>query len=966
VLFAGINPESTPWGKTARNLIAMSGDMKTEGYKAAAEEIQKTIGNANFEPDKLPDGSPNPKAGQLLTNPDGTPLSTWAKAKNTILAIGGAAMDNPGTFLSEYVAKELLQEIPVLVASGGAANVAKAGLKQAGKEFAQKMGQRTGLGTAATLDVAESFGGTAGGAYDDAYATALKSGMADAEAQEYALDKAITAGAISALTTVSTMGVGGQALEKAMFNGKRGKSFSEAFDVMAKEAAQETVEEGLPQAYLESQLYQLDPTRDVVGNVVSNSVLGALSGGSTAGSIYGGAATGDVISNALIMFNPDVRKVVQNEGGLDAAGVTQQLNDLGISDNTIQSNILNQVFDTDYTSTGEAAQAAVEYATKNNIPYKFTKDELTSFTGSKPDANLNAAIDAYVDPRYFDVNEVIAAAAQEGITLTPQQAQQYVKQANEAQAVADTRAELDPTYTMESEARDMFSQLGFPATDAEIAQYIGQAETDATTAIADYTDPYMADADEIRQMFLDLGYTPTDDEIARNVALGRRDTNIEEGTLQAVKNYVGNKSVSEIEARNLFGQLGYQPTDDEVNQFVGAGIDFDKSGALQKIRDYVDPRQVTEAELKAIAEQEGYEYDPDFASQFLGQKDQASTLASAQQAFDEIATNKDEAAQFFSELGFTPSDEQLNQFVGSVTEAEQQAAIASFVDPLYTNATEAEKLLRDLGYDPSPEEIAQFTGQVAETDQTGFVTDYVTPRMVTEQEVLDALAAEGITNPRPEDVQALMGQYDQELLGGKLGEALPGIRYSSIADLIGKPAQEVTDTDVDFIADIIAQQEALADPSQFVYTDAQLAYDVTGDGVIDINDQNLLNNAIQGQDVTFAQDSVFAQPATGIYAAIDQQAQQQIDMQQQLAQQVEDEATKTRRLGNLKDFQEMLIQDAGRMTQVKSQPVAEIGPAYDFKSIFRDPAQESFYRTPYAQGGIVSTNEELLKLLGGN
>jgi len=166
------------------------------------------------------------------------------------------------------------------------------------------------------------------------------------------------------------------------------------------------------------------------------------------------------------------------------------------------------------------------------------------------------------------------------------------------------------------------------------------------------------------------------------------------------------------------------------------------------------------------------------------------------------------------------------------------------------------------------------------------------------------------------------------------------------------------------------KQEALADPSQFVYTDAQLAYDVTGDGVIDINDQNLLNNAIQGQDVTFAQDSVFAQPATGIYAAIDQkaqqQAQQQIDMQQQLAQQVEDEATKTRRLGNLKDFQEMLIQDAGRMTQVKSQPVAEIGPAYDFKSIFRDPAQESFYRTPYAQGGIVSTNEELLKLLGGN
>ena len=32
VLIAGINPESTPLGKTAKNLIAMAGDMKTEEY----------------------------------------------------------------------------------------------------------------------------------------------------------------------------------------------------------------------------------------------------------------------------------------------------------------------------------------------------------------------------------------------------------------------------------------------------------------------------------------------------------------------------------------------------------------------------------------------------------------------------------------------------------------------------------------------------------------------------------------------------------------------------------------------------------------------------------------------------------------------------------------------------------------------------------------------------------------------
>jgi len=60
----------------------------------------------------------------------------------------------------------------------------------------------------------------------------------------------------------------------------------------------------------------------------------------------------------------------------------------------------------------------------------------------------------------------------------------------------------------------------------------------------------------------------------------------------------------------------------------------------------------------------------------------------------------------------------------------------------------------------------------------------------------------------------------------------------------------------------------------------------------------------------------------------------------------------------------MLRQDAGRITQVKSQPVAEIGPAYDFQSIFRDPAQRSFYRSPYAEGGVVDVNKELLRLIG--
>ncbi len=93
--------------------------------------------------------------------------------------------------------------------------------------------------------------------------------------------------------------------------------------------------------------------------------------------------------------------------------------------------------------------------------------------------------------------------------------------------------------------------------------------------------------------------------------------------------------------------------------------------------------------------------------------------------------------------------------------------------------------------------------------------------------------------------------------------------------------------------------------------------------------------------------------------------QQQLDQQQQIAQQVEDEAEKTRRLGNLRDLQGMLLEEAGRTTTVLPSKPAQIGAAYDFGSIFRDAGQESFYKSPYAQGGMIETNEELLRLIGG-
>tara|TARA_R100000234_G_scaffold70086_1_gene43051 strand:+ start:5661 stop:10994 length:5334 start_codon:yes stop_codon:yes gene_type:complete len=963
VLIAGINPESTPLGKTARDMMALAGDFKTTEYQEAAARIQDTISEANIEPDKLPNGSPNPKAGQLKTNPDGTPLSTFTKAWNTIQAIGGAALADPGVFASEYIAKEVLQEIPVLIASGGTANVVKASLKQAGEEFAQKMGQRTALGTAGVLDVSESFGGTAGSAYDDAFATALKSGMSDAEAQEYALDKAITAGTIAAVTTVGTMGVGGNAFEKAIFNGKRGKNFSEAFNVAVKEAGQEAVEEGLPQAYLESQLYQLDPTRDVVGNVVSNSVLGAISGGSTATSIYAGASTGDFLSNAIIAFNPNVREIVQNEGGLDAAGVTQQLNDLGVSDTTIQSNILNQVFDADYTSTGEAEQAAFDYVTNSNIPYKFTKDEITNFTGANPDAGLPDAFDAYVDPRYLDAQEIINAAAAEGVTLTQEQIQQYVGQTDEAAGVADIKTEYDPQGVIYSEAEQYLTDLGYNPTADEINQFVAQVnETEQQQAVSEYVDPRMTSTEEATEFLTALGYQPSEEEIAQFVGQYG-----EVAQQEAIEKYVDPRLVTEEEVLNAFKVAGLPDVRPEdipglVGQYDEAEL-VDKleealPGAQFNVLKYMlgkPPTSDTEATgiYKELENLIAAGATQDEAIQQISDRLNVST----QDLENAISEVSDEVADIETKLGDQIGDVEtkLGDQIGDV-----ETKLGDQIGGVETSLTD---IINDVN--------TSLTDKITALQDAGLSQDQAIKEISTQLNLSVA------------DIQSQLGDIESGI-----GEDISGLtsEVDAIAQIIGKPATEVNATDIDFIEDIIAQTEAFSDPTQFQFTQDQLAYDVTGDGIVDINDQNLLNNALQGQDVTFATESKF-QPATGIFAQLDQQAalqqqqqadlqaqiqaqidaqtQQQADQQMQLAQQVEDEATKTRRLSNVKDLQQMIMQDAGRITQVKSQPVAQIGPAYDFQSIFRNPAQQSFYQTPYAEGGIVETNEELLRLIGG-
>jgi hypothetical protein len=265
------------------------------------------------------------------------------------------------------------------------------------------------------------------------------------------------------------------------------------------------------------------------------------------------------------------------------------------------------------------------------------------------------------------------------------------------------------------------------------------------------------------------------------------------------------------------------------------------------------------------------------------------------------------------------------------------------------------------------------------------LSDEITALEETTTTAIDDLATElGVTK---DELLDTIGQTEEDLLTalGETETALSG-EIDTIAAVLGKPAQDVTSADIDFVTDLIAQQEALADPSTFAFTEQQLGYDVTGDGVIDATDLNLLQDVLAGdQTLDPLADNRFA--ATGVFASqiqqqqeLEQQLQQQQQMQQQMQQQTQQQIQDRARESSARDFLSMLLASEEGKVDVKAPPVVQFDPAYDFGSIFGSPQQAQAAATPYggyaspspfgqparrvAQGGIIDSNEELLRLLG--
>ena len=599
-IYANIDPKSTPFAGWADDLITLSTQLKTEEWQEAYDRADMRRRGID------------PATGQLIERE--------FSRLNALTDFVGAIEEAPVQFIAEAIGVEVGQEVISWLLGGAATKVAQVGARAMGREIGEAMATRITAGSVFALDIAESAGGAASGAYDEALATALNAGMGQDDAQSYAAEIAKNAGLIAATMTVASAGIGGNDFERLMLGVDKPGAVANAFDFLAdrvatgasvsiKEGVQEAIEEGLPSLYVETALAQIDPNRgDILDAVARDALFGAVVGAGTAGSMY----TGDVAADVLIRTNATIRNAISSGGASNPEATKEALAGLGLGE-VVQNNLLSTVND-QYHSTGEVSRAFSAHP-----DFVVGNSDVLNGVLNSVGTDVTTYVNTYVDQRYVDIAEVKAAAAAEGVTLTDEQAQKYVTQTDSPDATTaalySIQQEYDPQYTSSDEAINMLRDLDFNTSpfgggwnnlgkninwQQETAkQFEGMAEAEARDAVAAYVDPRQVTEAEARKLFEDMGYTPTQEEIDAYVGQSYTDENFAAGQESAVKAYVDPRQVTEAEARAFFQEQGYNPTDEEVAQFVRQQAE---STVQAELNTYADQNMVSAEEAKAAYE----------------------------------------------------------------------------------------------------------------------------------------------------------------------------------------------------------------------------------------------------------------------------------------------------------------------------------------------------------------------------
>jgi len=1014
-VMAGGSPDNYA-GIAADYLLNLSSKLESQEWKDNNKKMEgwTADGIARWEKE-------NP--GKEMTEYD----RVWLQVKS----MGGNLATYPGQLLSQNIGSELIQEVMLFGVAGKVADVAKVFYMAAGEKAAAKFATQVGVSTTVALNMLEAYGATASESWDTAYATSLKMNGGDVEkATADALRIAQQGGATALFTTAIMAGVGGADLAKQVFGkDKVSTGFVSQYNLLKdkvlktaqlalKEGGSEAVEEGVPQLLVATLLKEIDPSFDVTTYVTNATVMGAFTGTGT-GAAIGGATnaaninfinasvnateaikkvtSADPSSSTITQINPEVVAVMSGTNPDDGKheATAAALKDAGITDTTLLNNILNTTYDTQYISTAESGQL-FQVANPDYVP---TPAEVNSFVSNRPESEVASLVATYVDNHYLSAEEVKEAADSAGLDLTDDQIQFYVGQKPVDAPAADFNFALDAiqnntlynydgtvnTYSdpydtdniltepvdpvnVEPPSNDVVEEEEFkPGVDGKVPDGLTPPEAGTITSpvMVDYINEITGETYSAPNS----GYTPVEGSgwvvkpnpsIALMPSAPRPDDDLGELIpAEPVDDPLTADDVQDI-IDNAVGNLPESASPEDVNTAINDALAGLENISTEDVNTAINDalaelENISTEDVKGIVDDVTAGLTEDVADletslTALIEKNNGDVSAALDELANNLGTTED---SILEELGTTEAN-LTEKFEAGISEVEGSI---SDLETSLTALIEA----NDGDVDAA---LAELANNLGETE-----ADILAELGTTEANLTEKFEA-GIS-----EVEGTLGKLASDL-------AALGIDIDTVTALIGKPATEVTEADVDFVIDLIAQENVSAELT------AQ--YDVTGDGIVDINDQNMLMDNLQGNDVTFADTSMF-NPATGLYLQQETDANTTMDAITDLNTNINTNInTQTNALANQsRDEEFRRMRDAGifqgASVSATTPDTAQIDYFYDFDTIFANPQQAQLFASPYgdvrqnqpvnpsdvkrkrgfSEGGQVEDeNDMLLRILG--
>lgn len=829
-------------------------------------------------------------------------------------ALGNAFTDRRYTeaIAREYLAKEFLQEGPIIIASGGTGllvksgikygtkALAKSGVKEFTKEVAEQAAKKWGLyaaigehGVLSFLETAFTNGGeTFEEVYDEEYERMLGEEATPEEAHESATRIARRAAVISALITGSTEavvgnlpGVSSRKFSEAIAAGS--KRLGSALDVvksMALEGIGEATEETLGLLYKVGVLKEINPAiveeggkySDLGGNLAANQIIGFLVGAHTSGAVTVahkvyelGTEEGDPFFSAGMDFPTEDQAFDQQFAGAGMDFPT-----------AMEDPIAKIIADVNPTINealrkSRSSDPVISKQGEESIRNAFGWDNL-------PTINMEQNEDGV-----YEATDPAAAATREVALNTLKQANPYGWNTTFDVRTAYENNSVNPDYKYNE--NEIFSLTGeVPVTPQTEDLLALPAPYDLQQVVDQDIDDKSLTYDEVQETAAEEGYFGISPEDAKPF-IGQGDAGFDESTRTTVTDWADEHAVVEDEVTTSLGSLldpitgepiPFTAGPNEFEQFIGQGGPTFEQDVLahEQLLDYTEDRQLTPRNIRETYKREGT-----------------------------IATQAD--------------IDRLRGQGGPEFRSTREAEIQDEQDPLAVVVEEVEDIYREMGLD---------------------------------------------TPITPKDKARLSGQYPEAELEERATEYLPIATANATAAIFGKRGQDVTQKEVAFVKDLISQQAVLteAGTAPQPFTSQQLAYDVNNDGVVNEADQSILEQVRTGaiSQADIATQSPFA--ATGIQAALQQQTaqtqQQAVQTQQQAAIQTaqttaiqnqiaqQTAADKERRLMEAQNQYWAQVMETSPV-QVTTPPPAEIKYVYDpfGENIFATPEQASLFSDPY-------------------